>query len=105
MINGTGSKPFNMATLPPPDGGSAALAAQIRELSRMKFGRPRAEVEKELTEGSLVAEKAKAEREAVLARAAAAEAAKQTQAEKSPAAAAAYPPAAAAAEDPENIPE
>jgi hypothetical protein len=56
MINGTASKPFNMGTLPPPPGGSAEVAAAIRQLSRLKFGKPRHEVEADLLESSQVAE-------------------------------------------------
>jgi hypothetical protein len=36
MINGTGSKPFNMATLAPATGGDNDMAAAIRQLSRIK---------------------------------------------------------------------
>jgi hypothetical protein len=56
MVKGTASKPFNMGTLPPPAGGSADVASAIRQLSRLKFGRPRAEVEASLLESSKVAE-------------------------------------------------
>ncbi len=56
MVNGTTSKPFNMATLPPTAGGSKEVANAIRTLSRLKFGRPRAEVEAELAEAAAVAE-------------------------------------------------
>ncbi len=56
MINGTASKPFNIATLPPTPGGSAETAEAIRQLSRLKFGRPRSEVEASQLESSNVAE-------------------------------------------------
>lgn len=56
MVNGTASKPFNMATLPPQKHGNAELAESIRQLSRLKFGRPRSEVESELLEAGQVAE-------------------------------------------------
>ncbi len=56
MINGTASKPFNMATLPPHAGGSKEMAEAIRTLSRLKFGKPRHEVEAELLESSSVAD-------------------------------------------------
>ena len=56
MINGTASKPFNMATYPLPKNGNEAQAKAIRQLSRLKYGRPRAEVESELLEASRVAE-------------------------------------------------
>jgi len=56
MINGTASKPFNMATYPLPRDGNMELAASIRQLSRLKFARPRAEVEAEVLEASQVAD-------------------------------------------------
>ncbi len=56
MINGTGSKPFNMATLPPLAGGSAEMANAVRQMSRLKYGRPKEEVEAEILEASKVAE-------------------------------------------------
>jgi len=56
MINGTASKPFNMATNPLPPGANEELANAIRQLSRLKYGRPRAEVEEEILEASEVAE-------------------------------------------------
>ncbi len=58
MINGTASKPFNMATYPleKPTEDQKATAAAIRQLSRLKFGRPRAEVEAEILEASRVAD-------------------------------------------------
>jgi len=57
MINGTASKPFNMATNPLPNDKNEELAKAIRQLSRLKYGRPRAEVEEELLEASQVAER------------------------------------------------
>lgn len=56
MINGTASKPFNMGTLPPRSGGSKETADAIRQLSRLKFGRTKEEVEAALLESSKVAE-------------------------------------------------
>ncbi len=58
MINGTASKPFNMATYPldKPTAEQLATAQAIRQLSRLKFGRPRAEVEEEILEASQVAD-------------------------------------------------
>lgn len=56
MINGTASKPFNMATYPLPAGPNEEIAKAIRQLSRLKFGRLRAEVEAELLEAGQVAE-------------------------------------------------
>lgn len=52
MINGSTSRPFNMQTLPPPTGGSEELAAAIKHLSKLKYSRPRAEVEAEILERS-----------------------------------------------------
>ncbi len=57
MVNGTASKPFNMATLPPPKDAKKELAEAIRKLSMLKHGRPRAEDEEELMEASQVAER------------------------------------------------
>lgn len=56
MIDGTASKPFNMATYPLPNEKSGDLAKAIRQLSRLKYGRPRPEVEAELLEAGNVAE-------------------------------------------------
>jgi hypothetical protein len=56
MVQGTASKPFNMATMAPQKGGSEQLAESIRQLSRLKHGRPRSEVESELLEAGQVAE-------------------------------------------------
>lgn len=58
MINGTASKPFNMATYPldKPTAEQKSTAEAIRQLSRLKFGRPRAEVESEILEASNIAE-------------------------------------------------
>jgi len=56
MINGTSSKPFNMATMPPFKGGSKDIADAVRNLSRLKYGKARADVEKDILEASQVAE-------------------------------------------------
>lgn len=56
MVSGTASKPFNMATMPPQKTGTEELADAVRQLSRLKYGRPRTEVEEELLEASQVAE-------------------------------------------------
>jgi hypothetical protein len=56
MVQGTASKPFNMATMAPQKGGSEQLAESIRQLSRLKFGRVRADVESEILEASQVAD-------------------------------------------------
>jgi hypothetical protein len=58
MIHGTASKPFNMATLSLPDDASPETAAAIRELSRLKHGRPRQEVENEILESTTLGAKA-----------------------------------------------
>jgi hypothetical protein len=57
MIDGTASKPFNMATYPLLRNGNDEQAKAIRQLSRLKFGRMRAEVEEEILESSEVAER------------------------------------------------
>lgn len=51
LINNTASKPFTMQTYPPQP-GDPALARQIIELSRMKFGRDRGAIEQEVMEKS-----------------------------------------------------
>ena len=56
MINGTASKPFNIATYPLLRNGNEEQAKAIRQLSRLKYGRPRAEVEEEILEAGQVAE-------------------------------------------------
>lgn len=58
MIKGTASKPFNMATypLPKPTEAEKKVGEAIKQLSRLKFGRARAEVEEEILEASQVAE-------------------------------------------------
>jgi DNA helicase HerA-like ATPase len=47
MIDGTTSRPFSARTLPPPTAG-VSIKREIVELSRIKYGRPRAEVESEM---------------------------------------------------------
>ncbi|MES2930898.1 MAG: type IV secretory system conjugative DNA transfer family protein [Patescibacteria group bacterium] len=47
LINGQPTKPFNIATFPPPQGNMAAVE-KIKELSYLKFGREREEVEEEI---------------------------------------------------------
>ncbi len=49
LIDNTAAKPFNMMTLPPA-AGNKELAAAIKELSRLKYGRPREIVEAEIME-------------------------------------------------------
>lgn len=50
MINGTASRPFNMQTYPKPPGANPEAARLIKNLSKLKFGRPREEVEAEIME-------------------------------------------------------
>lgn len=47
LIKGSPSKPFNMKTFPPPP-QNIELAAAMKELSRLKYGRPRAIIEDEI---------------------------------------------------------
>jgi len=47
LVDGTPTKPFNLATFPPPE-GMDAIVPKIKELSYLKFGRDRAEVEEEI---------------------------------------------------------
>jgi hypothetical protein len=49
LIDNTAAKPFNMMTYPPM-AGNKELAAAIKELSRLKYGRPREIVEAEIME-------------------------------------------------------
>ncbi len=50
MIAGSGSRPFNLATLPPHPmvPGKIEAAAALKKLSKLKYGRPRAEVEADI---------------------------------------------------------
>src|SRR3989344_2122784 len=48
MINGTASRPFNMETYPKPPGADLESAKVIKNLSRLKHGRPRGEVQAEI---------------------------------------------------------
>lgn len=56
MIDGTASAPFNMEIPAPKSmtGGNPELANAIKELSRLRYGRDRSEVEKEILERSQV---------------------------------------------------
>ena len=47
LVNGQPTKPFNIATLPP-EQGNPALADKLKELSYLKYGAPREEVEAEI---------------------------------------------------------
>jgi hypothetical protein len=51
LIDNTAARPFNMMTYPPRP-GNKELAAAIKELSRLKYGRPRDVVEAEIMERS-----------------------------------------------------
>lgn len=51
LIDNTAAKPFNMMTYPPKP-GNKELAAAIKELSRLKYGRPREIVDAEIMERS-----------------------------------------------------
>ncbi|MDD2758235.1 MAG: type IV secretion system DNA-binding domain-containing protein [Patescibacteria group bacterium] len=51
LIDNTAAKPFNMSIYPPQP-GNKELAAAIKELSRLKYGRPREIVEAEIMERS-----------------------------------------------------
>lgn len=57
LINNTPSRPFNFRTLAPGK-GDLNLANKYRELSRLKYGRPRAEIEQEIFERSKLEPKA-----------------------------------------------
>ena len=48
LINGQTSKPFNIRTYPP-ETPNAPIAEAVKNLSRQKYGRPREEVEAEIT--------------------------------------------------------
>jgi hypothetical protein len=56
LVNGAAAKPFNMGTPLLPSDGSPEIAQAIRQLSRLKYGRPRSEVESELLDAGQVAE-------------------------------------------------
>ncbi len=56
LVNGAATKPFNLATPWLPKEHNPELAKAIRQLSRLKYGRPRAEVEDEILESSRAAE-------------------------------------------------
>jgi len=47
LIKGQPTKPFNITTLKPPEGNMAQVEA-IKELSYLKYGRPREEIEEEI---------------------------------------------------------
>jgi hypothetical protein len=47
LVDGSPAKPFNIATFAPPE-GMAAIVPKIKELSYLKYGRDRVEVEEEI---------------------------------------------------------
>ena len=55
LIDNTAAKPFNMLTYPPQP-GNKELAAAIKELSRLKYGRPREIVNAEIMERAQLGE-------------------------------------------------
>lgn len=50
MIDGTASKPFNMETYPKPTPGDPQVAKVIKNLSRLKYGRAKSQVQEEILE-------------------------------------------------------
>lgn len=50
LINGVPTQPFSMATLPPLGSPNPKLADALKQLSAAKYGRPKAQVEKEIFE-------------------------------------------------------
>ena len=48
MVGGTASRPFNLETPPPPADGSPGAARASAQLSKLKYGRPKDEVEREI---------------------------------------------------------
>jgi hypothetical protein len=50
MIEGSASRPFNMLTFSKPPGASLETAKFVRDLSRLKFGRARVDVEADILE-------------------------------------------------------
>jgi hypothetical protein len=47
LVDGQPTKPFNLVTLPL-EGGNPALAEKLKELSYLRYGNPREEVEAEI---------------------------------------------------------
>jgi len=47
LVNGSPEKPFNLR-IPPPPQGNMSITDKVKELSYLKYGRPRAEVEAEI---------------------------------------------------------
>lgn len=59
MIQGTASRPFNMQTYPKPPGANLDTAKIIRNMSRLAFGRARADIEKDVLERTKLGSPAK----------------------------------------------
>jgi len=53
MVNGKTSQPFSATTLPPPE-RKTSYKKEIIELSRLKYARPRKDVEKEILYNSAI---------------------------------------------------
>src|SRR6185503_6109839 len=60
MIKGTASKPFNMETYPKPPGGSLEMAQTVRNLSRLKYGKVKSEVQGDILDRTKLGSPAKA---------------------------------------------
>ncbi len=56
LVDNAACRPFNMHCFPPPKGGNPKIAQLIKELSRLKYGRDRKVVEKEILERSRLGE-------------------------------------------------
>lgn len=50
LIGGVPTQPFSMATLPPLGSPNAKLGEALKKLSAAKYGRPKAEIERDITE-------------------------------------------------------
>jgi hypothetical protein len=49
LANGVPAKPFSVSTMPPPESDPSQVA-YMKQLSIMKYGRPRMEVEAEISQ-------------------------------------------------------
>ena len=59
MINGTASRPFDMQTYPKPQGANPEIAKVVKNLSRLTYGRARAEVSQEILDRTRLGSPAK----------------------------------------------
>lgn len=59
MINGTASRPFSMETYPKPEGASLETAQLVKNLSRLKYGKPRSEIRADILERTKLGSPAK----------------------------------------------